>query len=216
MKHLHYTSLDSTQDAITKHLDDYSDEDYLLLSSDHQTKGKGRHGRIWDETDSALFLSLVMPPANTITLTTLELAIIVSDYFNEELKLKWPNDIFTTDQKKCGGILVDIKKGKLIAGIGINTQPHQDYGSVNIDKSLKIKEVILELAKYISLNRLSDSEIIETWSNRCLHLNRDVEIIDQDQVYLGKFIGIGLNGQAILKINNKVKEFYSGSLKIIS
>ena len=216
MKHLHYTSLDSTQDEILNHLESNLDEDYFLLSSDQQTNGRGRHQRVWDQTPSGLFLSMIIPPANTITLSTLEISLLICEYFNQNLKVKWPNDIYTEDLKKCAGVLVDVKQEKLIAGIGINTKSNQSYGHIKLKSSLTSKELAYNLAQYISQNRASDSVIIDNWNELCLHLNKDVEIQDFDQSYIGKFQGIGLNGQAILKMNNKVKEFYSGSLKLIS
>lgn len=217
MKHLHYTSLESTQDEIIRHLATALDDDYFLVSAKEQTKGRGRHGRSWDNFKDGIYMSLMLPPANTLTLTTLEISVLISEFFNSELQVKWPNDIYTYDQKKCAGILIDVKEGKLIAGIGINLNSKNDkYGSIFYQENNSQEELSFKIANHIKNHRLSDSDIINRWNKLCFHLNKKVEIIDLDQSFLGIFEGIGRNGQALLNIEGKVKEFYSGSLKLIS
>jgi len=55
----------------------------------------------------------------------LEIGLITISFlknkFNKDLFLKWPNDILTSDGKKCGGILCQyIDKSTIVVGLGIN------------------------------------------------------------------------------------------------
>lgn len=216
MKHFHYSSLDSTQDKALELILENPDLDYLVVSVDKQLKGRGRHDKSWDSVDHALCMSIVLKPANTITLTSLELAVHICDFFNNDLKVKWPNDVFDKNNKKTAGILIDVKNNILIAGLGVNLTPNENYGNVG-GINTSIEKLAHEFSLYIEHNRLTDLEISKKWQDYCMHMNGSVEIIDNQQSFFGIFSGIGLNGQAmILQENAKVMEFYSGSLKVIS
>ena len=101
---------------------------FLVISANKQTSGKGRHGRNWLTPEGNIALSIAYetnaeePPISLIT------GIIVTDALSESLddeniKIKWPNDIVFR-RKKVAGILVEKEKSnevsKIIIGIGIN------------------------------------------------------------------------------------------------
>jgi len=70
----------------------------------------------------------------------------------------------------------------------------------------------LEIFQHILKNRVSPSTVTEKWTQECAHLNSKVSIVDLQNSTSGIFLGIGEFGQALLKIDDMVKEFYSGSL----
>jgi len=107
MKHIHLDKVASTQNYLMK------DPSFLnsnsLISCERQTAGYGRHERVWDDFTESLCFSFSLMPNESLSLTPLEIAISLSQFFkihfNTELQLKWPNDILR-DNKKCGGIII--------------------------------------------------------------------------------------------------------------
>lgn len=222
MNHIHLKTITSTQESFYDHFGHALEGQ--LLSADIQTNGIGQHGRNWSHVDHALSMSFSLKPANNITLTSLEIPVILQSFFNKNLKTKikykWPNDLFNLQDQKCGGLLIH-KKGEddLVVGLGINLTPFsQNLEAINAgslisnSKKINLKELSLSIYKFILENRLSNEEIIQKWNKDCLHLNEPIKIIDHDIEHLGNFIGIGSNGQALLQDGDEIKEIYSGSL----
>ena len=98
-----------------------------------QTAGKGRRGKAWKSKSGENIILTVTEQMQWLPLQhqfQLSVAValgcfdFVSKYIKENIKIKWPNDIFIND-RKAGGILIEnAVKGNLwqwaIIGIGIN------------------------------------------------------------------------------------------------
>lgn len=92
-----------------------------------QTEGRGRHGREWQSPKGNLYLSVIVQPSRPqmdwpgVSLVTgLALAETISPLIDQTyLTLKWPNDVLV-DGKKMAGILLEVYKGTVIIGIGVN------------------------------------------------------------------------------------------------
>ncbi len=92
-----------------------------------QTEGRGRHGRVWTSPKGNLYLSVIVQPSRPqmdwpgLSLVTgLALAETISPLIDQScLTLKWPNDVLV-DDKKMAGILLEVYKGAVIIGIGVN------------------------------------------------------------------------------------------------
>lgn len=92
-----------------------------------QTAGMGRMGRQWHSPrDTGLYCSLVLEPPcslDKLPVVTLALGLACQQAIQQltglVCDLRWPNDLLIAG-KKCGGILVELHEGRLIAGIGIN------------------------------------------------------------------------------------------------
>lgn len=80
-----------------------------------QTAGKGQRGKTWSsEKDANITLSLVLKPSFLQAFQQFELSACVSvathqflnHYIPDDLKIKWPNDLYWKD-RKLGGILIE-------------------------------------------------------------------------------------------------------------
>ncbi len=94
----------------------------VLLES--QTAGRGRMGRVWQSPGGHIYGALRLPveppfdgPGASLALA-LGLAGVLED-FGWPVSLKWPNDLIY-EGGKTGGLLLESKKGRLVAGIGFN------------------------------------------------------------------------------------------------
>lgn len=220
MRHLHLEQCDSTQDTLKEQLSLYPSEE-ILVSTDHQTHGKGRHNRDWECFSGTLCFSFNVTPHKIISLTTLELSLLICAYFREKNKnigLKWPNDLIDELGYKCGGILIQSFQGQFLAGVGINLWPEGTYGGV-YHQSFPVwkKDFCHELTDYIAENRIHDSELLrKDWEQYCIHLNKKVCISENQDEIIGTFIGIGEYGEAlIMNESQEVKKIYNGTLRPI-
>ncbi|UZG44766.1 biotin--[acetyl-CoA-carboxylase] ligase [Caldimonas thermodepolymerans] len=102
-----------------------------LLVAEHQSAGRGRQGRSWQSLpgDSLTFsLGLPYAPASWSGLS-LAVGVAVAEALHEQVKLKWPNDLWLLDDhghgRKLGGILIETVPlpggGRFaVIGIGLN------------------------------------------------------------------------------------------------
>jgi BirA family transcriptional regulator, biotin operon repressor / biotin---[acetyl-CoA-carboxylase] ligase len=105
--------------------------------TEHQTAGRGRDGRRWeDEPGTALLLSVLLRPPETGVAAQLSLvcALAVAEAIEARAGLaaavKWPNDVLV-DGRKLAGILLEGRDGAVVCGIGVNVS--QDEASLPAD-----------------------------------------------------------------------------------
>ena len=154
--------------------------------------------------------------------TALEVAVIVAKFFEmkgKKLKLKWPNDLWNEDFKKCAGILIQANQNVLLTGIGINLFSHDDeFGGVfpaafEMDKKIWSHEI----AEYIFNNRYQDLQSLRAdWLTRCGHLNQLVRITEGNETFEGIFQGLGEHGEAEVCTDRQIDRIFNGSLRITS
>lgn len=130
MNIIHFDELDSTNNYAKSNIDDLADK--TVISTDIQTKGRGRFTRSWvDLGPDNIFMTFVLKPSKTLLPVYSNLTQYLSVILCKQLeemglgpKIKWPNDVLLSDKKVCG-ILAEsvIKQGKLkglVLGIGVN------------------------------------------------------------------------------------------------
>ncbi|MFM1792265.1 MAG: hypothetical protein RLZZ252_619 [Bacteroidota bacterium] len=130
----HCERCDSTQEAIIPLLMSLKGETkkIVALFTDDQTSGKGQRGNSWNSTPhDSLALTIAIPVTNSMEsdwvitnkAIAVEVCIAVNSFLDNDLQLKWPNDLFLLD-KKLGGLLMEIYQDQgsrwLLVGIGIN------------------------------------------------------------------------------------------------
>lgn len=93
--------------------------------TEHQTSGRGREGRPWeDAAGKSLLLSLLLrPPEGT---PTHQLALVAGLAVAESVEerrdaagIKWPNDVLL-DGRKVAGVLLEASGEEVVCGIGVN------------------------------------------------------------------------------------------------
>ena len=95
-------------------------------ATEHQTGGKGRHGRVWEDTPGASVLTSVMlhpPPERHLPELSLVAALATAEAIEGATgltaQIKWPNDVML-NRRKVAGILSELSDGTVVVGIGIN------------------------------------------------------------------------------------------------
>lgn len=95
-------------------------------ATDHQTGGKGRHGRQWVAPAGTSVLASVMlhPPAERhlpelSLVAALAAAEAIEGATGLTAQIKWPNDVMV-NRRKVAGILCELSDGAVVCGIGLN------------------------------------------------------------------------------------------------
>ncbi|HEU5347144.1 MAG TPA: biotin--[acetyl-CoA-carboxylase] ligase [Ktedonobacterales bacterium] len=95
-----------------------------LVTTDNQTAGRGRLGRVWlSLPNEQLALSLVLRPPFSPHFLVMASALAVAEAIEATTGLrpgiKWPNDVQIDGRKVCG-ILIETSEAIAVLGIGIN------------------------------------------------------------------------------------------------
>lgn len=131
-----YDAIDSTNTA-AKELAQSGAPHGTAVFAHHQTAGMGRRGRSFFSPEGGLYLSVILrglPGMESAALLTAAAAVAVcravQTVCGTTLLVKWVNDLYNAEYKKCGGILtqaaVDLEGGGLeyaIVGVGLNVAP---------------------------------------------------------------------------------------------
>lgn len=218
MNQLHVDACDSTQDLLKEQTAQKSGVN--LVSTNRQTKGRGRGTNAWQDLPGSLCFSLLLPPHPVLSLTALELSVLVARFFEYEgsvLGLKWPNDLWDSRGKKCGGILLQGGGQEYLAGIGLNLYS-EDTGFGGIYREpfeFDKKSWSWRVGEFIHSHRYSSgSELVKDWEARCQHMEKEVTVTENGNVVEGIFLGLGMNGEARISSLGKEVRLYNGSLRL--
>ncbi|MFH0992825.1 MAG: biotin--[acetyl-CoA-carboxylase] ligase [bacterium] len=128
MKNIHLESVSSTNTYVKDHVGEL--DHFTYVSADHQTAGRGRLGRNWNDGGaSALFSILIKDGLTVERLESISLIAAVAVHktltpLARRIKIKWPNDIVTHYRKMAGILVESVIEDNIpraaIVGIGVN------------------------------------------------------------------------------------------------
>lgn len=115
--------------ASTQQLLRDDDPEGAVVVADHQTAGRGRLGRVWEDVPGrSLLFSLLLRPAPPMPLWP-ELSLVageaVAAAIGHGAVVSPPNDVFLNG-KKVAGILPEASRGRVVLGIGVNVNHTED------------------------------------------------------------------------------------------
>jgi BirA family transcriptional regulator, biotin operon repressor / biotin---[acetyl-CoA-carboxylase] ligase len=97
-----------------------------VATTDHQTAGRGRLGRTWEEAPgTAVLVSVLLRPPAERRAPELSLVAAVATAEAVEAatglsaQIKWPNDVML-DRRKVAGILSEMRGTEVVVGVGVN------------------------------------------------------------------------------------------------
>lgn len=193
-------SVDSTNNyAMQQVHDGLAKQGYAWFASE-QTAGKGQRGKSWTgEKGKNIAMSIALEPGLLKITSQFHLsaaiALAVSEFFKiyagDEVKIKWPNDLFWRD-RKAGGILIENKfQGNAwkwaVAGIGINI--NQTEFSKDLVNPVSLKQITgktfnaVDLAKELHsllMKNLAEgrnlAEIMQQYNEQLYRINQLVAL----------------------------------------
>ena len=148
----------------------------------------------------------------------------------QDIKVKWPNDLYLGDQK-LAGILVELagKTGDcahVVIGIGVNlmmTNPdpnivNQKWANLGkVNRNLLVAKVVKNLtAKLTDFEQRGLTPFLDDWQRLDNFANRPVKLLIGDNVIRGVAKGINEQGALILEQDGKTKAFIGGEISLRS
>ncbi|MCY7277280.1 MAG: biotin--[acetyl-CoA-carboxylase] ligase [Phormidesmis sp. CAN_BIN44] len=218
-----------------------------VIFTRHQTQGRGQNGRVWYSPPGVLTLSVVLDRIPTAQLSGFSLiaglAVIyaIEDLIpglQNQLRLKWTNDIWLDDRKLagilCEGVTSNVCSGTtLVIGIGLNYQA--DFSNLDIQSvknPISLHEVIpvvpgefflIERLRHylLQLVGLLQSSIYSSRYSDLLSMVRDRDALLGKQITIelfgeqisGEAIGINDRGRLQLRLfDGTIRTFISGHI----
>ncbi len=224
--------IESTNNYAKQMVSDKPGEGTVVLAQ-FQYGGRGQQGNYWEsEAGKNLLFSVILYPRFLDAGSQFYLSKIVSlalvDLLQEEtddVKIKWPNDIYVGNRKIAGILIENSVKGAVldfsVVGIGLNLNQERFFSDAPNPVSLKqlstkTYEVREQLDKLLRLlenwyNFLaSDSfELIDvTYLHHLLGYRRWRVYRAGDDEFEAKIAGVGEFGQLQLQLrNDEIREF---------
>jgi BirA family transcriptional regulator, biotin operon repressor / biotin---[acetyl-CoA-carboxylase] ligase len=119
-----------------------------VAATEHQTAGRGRLGRRWEESagTSVLCSVLLQPPAGRnppelSLVAALAAAETVDEVTETRAEIKWPNDVLLAE-RKVAGILAEMRGDTVVLGIGLNVNQTEEQ----LDRAARVPPASLRTA----------------------------------------------------------------------
>ncbi|CAM7794562.1 MAG: bifunctional biotin--[acetyl-CoA-carboxylase] ligase/biotin operon repressor BirA [Enterobacteriaceae bacterium] len=232
--------IDSTNQYLLDRIGELRSGDACV--AEYQQAGRGRRGRKWFSPFGAnLYLSmywrLEQGPAAAIGLS-LVIGIIMAEVLQElgaeNVRVKWPNDLYLGD-RKLAGILVELtgKTGdaaQIVIGAGINlAMRHAESDVINqgwvnlqeagvvIDRNTLAVRLINELrAALQSFEQEGLSPWLSRWNKLDNFIDRPVKLIIGEREIFGISRGIDAQGALLLEQDGVIKPWMGGEISLRS
>lgn len=216
--------------------------DSLLAIS--QTAGRGQLRRHWASPPGNIYAALRLPLAQPFdgTAASPVVGLLLALALREEgwpVELKWPNDLVLRVMggvpRKVAGILLEERGGILLAGIGVNVKDAPPETAMRRESALaaaSLAQAASELGLAVPPSELLWQRLVKhmhsSYNNGLSHpgqwkthteqlllwRGREVELHDERQSTRGRLVGLTTAGGLCLRVNGKLEEFLSGSLRL--
>ncbi|MGB7801849.1 bifunctional biotin--[acetyl-CoA-carboxylase] ligase/biotin operon repressor BirA [Buttiauxella sp.] len=230
--------IDSTNQYLLDRIETLQSGDACI--AEYQQAGRGRRGRQWFSPFGAnlylsMFWRLEQGPAAAVGLS-LVIGIVMAEVLRElgaeEVRVKWPNDLYLND-RKLAGILVELtgKTGdaaQIVIGAGINLAMRnvatdvinqswinlQEAG-INIDRNALAIRIIKELRKALQLFEEEGLlPFLPRWESLDNFINRQVKLIIGEREIHGISRGINEQGGLLLEQDGVIKPWVGGEISL--
>lgn len=207
-------------------------EDGTIVITSNQTAGRGQRGNAWETIPGQnITASFILKPKFLTAIEQFKLNIAVSlgvhefleKYLPQELKVKWPNDIYIAN-RKLGGILIEntlvgSRIGHSVVGIGLNINQlwFGEPKAVSLRMAVPndeydIEKLIEELAQSLEKNYL---ELKNGYANRqkerylrILFRYQEKHFFEKgNERFIGQIMGVAENGCLIVEKDGVLEYF---------
>ncbi|MBV8065588.1 MAG: biotin--[acetyl-CoA-carboxylase] ligase [Actinobacteria bacterium] len=105
------------------------DPEGAVVATDHQTAGRGRLGRVWEDVPGRALLVSVMLRPDVAMARWPELSVVageaVAGAIGGGAAVSHPNDVMIGG-RKVAGVLPEATTGRVVLGIGVNVNQRED------------------------------------------------------------------------------------------
>ena len=235
-----FETIDSTNNCARALAGCWAAEGTVVIS-EHQTLGKGRHGRAWQANplENLTFSLILRPtvPPDYLNLLPLYVAVAVAkaveDSTGLRVECKWPNDLLVNG-RKFAGILLEgaVKENALeyvVVGIGLNVNQLKFDGDLEhratslrrecgreIDRPGLFRSILASLELYYHEIISSNAQaILPSWLSHCTMLNKQISVSTNGSIISGVVKGLSREGGLILQSDGSEQTLYAGDVTIV-
>lgn len=242
---IHLESVDSTNSYASELMRQIALPEGSLIYTFVQENGRGQRGNSWEsEPNKNVALSLVMQPKFLSVeqqflltkITSLSVADLMAEFLGsvinpEEIRIKWPNDIYVKD-KKITGILIEntLKDSQIqasVIGVGINVNQEifktktatSMFLSANVQFNLSdVMDRFCELFehRYLQLRTGKPEALDVNYLNLLYRLGKWAGYAQMETEFEGKITGVSNVGKLKMELRNgELKEFDLKEIRFI-
>lgn len=228
---------DSTNEtALSAH---YNQSLWHLYSTEFQKTGRGRRGRQWlSPLGTSLMFTLSSKrqwSLDVLYLASLLVGLSAAQHLKQHLgknvQLKWPNDLYLNGLK-LGGILCELRgspqdEALLVIGVGLNVYKAPqgtdrqatclfDCGPAPLDRSVLLAGLSESVIRDLDFAaQQGPAELLSVWDDFDFLKDRDINVLQGEQIISGQALGIDEKGQLkLLCSNGKVQVFNGGEVSV--
>jgi len=208
---LHEPSVESTND-LARAAADRGWPDHSVFIADYQTRGRGRHGRVWVCPPMAgLLMSVLLrrrdaPPHTYTMLAAVSLCEAIERLLALDPEIKWPNDVVLDGLKVAGVLAEAIDDGRertVVVGVGVNVNVTEDdlaelphAGSLAIAAGRPVYRgelLVLMLERFDTWLKRPARELQDglwrAWNGRLWGRDQVVRVADGQSTVVGTLLG---------------------------
>jgi BirA family biotin operon repressor/biotin-[acetyl-CoA-carboxylase] ligase len=231
--HISLPSVDSTNTYAKALISDKKPPEGTLVTALEQTAGRGQSGSRWQaEPGQNLTASYILYPTflsadkqfflnMAVSLAVRELC---EEITSEEIRIKWPNDIYHRNKKLAGILIENTISGSRITssvvGIGLNVnQTDFDPGLPNptsvkqiTSEELAVESILPKLniymeKYYLQLRQLHFNFLDKGYMVHLYRYHQTASYKKNGQVFRGEITGVTREGKLIIESNGKELRF---------
>jgi BirA family biotin operon repressor/biotin-[acetyl-CoA-carboxylase] ligase len=234
---IHLSEVDSTNNFIAKLILEQNVPFGTVILADYQLKGKGQRGNNWTNSGVKQFAASYYVDTAFLSVEdfvyfnfaiALSVRETIASFVNDDVCIKWPNDVFVKNQK-IAGILIEtnLKNHKIpfaIVGIGINLNPvdgiaHATSLNEKSEVNLDAKQVLYRLNAYLNHHyaflKRGELNAIKNEYESCLwRKNEQIPMLikSSGEQFNGKIVGVNTNGNLMVERDHQELEFRNQEL----
>lgn len=235
-------AIDSTNLYLRELASKKSLEDFTVVVAEHQTKGKGHIGAVWESEKGKNLTCSVFKRNSSISIddqyylsmvTSLAIIKTLQLFQVPKLVVKWPNDILSEQKKICGILIENVIKHQdiegSIIGIGLNVNQTQ-FQNLPLASSLKnltgnlfdVEELLTRIVEHLKyyfkkLEQGKHDLIKRAYEALLFRRHKPSTFKDtQGNLFSGFIQGVNTNGSLqILLEDNIVNEYELKEIKLL-
>jgi BirA family biotin operon repressor/biotin-[acetyl-CoA-carboxylase] ligase len=209
-----------------------------VVFAHEQTKGKGQRSKEWlSSKGHNIAMSIVIEPEKLSASELFSLSMMAAvgvqeclSNYSDDIKIKWPNDIYWRDRKAAGILIENIWQANelkfAVIGIGININ-QTEFGQLGT-KAISLKQITGKNFEPVALAKelcaiveekygllISDpSKIVDQYKSHLYKLHEQVKLKKGNRVFEAEFKDVNSLGQMVI-LHGTEEKFNVGEIEWI-
>lgn len=206
-----------------------------IVLTGRQTAGRGRGQNVWRSPAGVMTITFALPPHDTLPPEHVPLiaGLIVRDvaasFGVENARIKWPNDVWATGDRKLAGLLCERIDRLDLIGVGLNVE--LDPRDLPPDLAKRATSIAAETGRPVDRNdvlialarrlyeafadaRTSLAAVLPALRQRDALAGRQVRVTAADGVLTGQALRIDADGRLLVRTAHGVANVVAGSVSL--